>query len=155
MSVTMPSETPPLRARGTVSRLLPRVRPFFLPHGTPPSRGTQHAWSDLPSSCTVDALEHSLSLLPQIDISSMINPGTPSENIVDAVHNLKPFLPSGCEVLGEGDLKIAGSYPIDAGGFADVWAGKMNDGTMVAVKSFRRYSSSSCLPVYLVSSVHY
>jgi len=80
----------------------------------------------------------------------MANPSTPPEHLVDAVRDLKPILPIGCELLGQGDLKIMGSHPIDAGGIADVWAGKMNDGTTVAIKSHRCYSASSRLPIYLV-----
>ena len=95
------------------------------------------------------------SLPPEIDLSPMNNPGTQPENLIDAVRNLQPFLPSGCELLGQGDLKITCSYPIDAGGFADVWLGEMNDGMTVAIKSHRYYSSSSCLSVYLVSTEHY
>ena len=102
-------------------------------------------------SCTVDTLDHSLSLPPEIDLSPMNNPGTPPEHLVDAVRNLGPFLPAGCELLGQGDLKIIGSCPIDAGGFADIWVGERDDGTKVAIKSYRYYSSSSCLPIYLVS----
>jgi len=152
----MSSKTLPLRTRATVFHLIPRVRLLFYPHGISPSRGRQRAWSDLRSSVrNVDAPENSLSLPPQIDLSQMINPGTPPEHIVDAVRSLKPFLPIGYEVLGQGDLTITGSCPINAGGFANVWAGKMKDGTVVAVKSHRHYSSSSCLPVYLVSSKCY
>ena len=103
------------------------------------------------SSHAVDLLDHSLSLPPEIDLSSLNNPGTPPEHLVDAVQNLGPFLPTGCELLGQGDLKIVGSSPVDAGGFADIWVGEMDDGTKVAIKSYRYYSSSSCLPTYLVS----
>ena len=81
----------------------------------------------------------------------MANYGTLPEELVDAVHHLKPFLPIGCEFLGQDDLKIVGPYPIDAGGLADVWAGEKTDGTRLAIKSHRCYSSSSHLPVYLVS----
>jgi len=81
----------------------------------------------------------------------MTDPSTPPEHLIDAVRNLKPFLPIGYGMLGQGDLKILGSYPVDASGFADVWIGELNDGTAVAIKSLRYYSSSSRLPVYLVS----
>lgn len=77
------------------------------------------------------------------------------EHLVGAVHNLKPFLPSGCEILGHGDLKITGSRPVDAGGFADIWVGERDDGTKVAIKSHRCYSSSSCSPIYSVSVERY
>jgi hypothetical protein len=84
----------------------------------------------------------------------MIDSSTPSEHLVDVVHNLKPFLPNGCEMLGQGDLKITGSHPIGAGGFADIWVGKRGNGTKVAIKSYRYYSSSNCLPIYSVGVEH-
>jgi len=139
------------RARSTVSRLLLYPRPPFDPRGTSPSRGGRHEQCGF--SCVADTPDQSLP--PEIDLSPMNNPGTPPEKLIDAVRSLKLFLPSKCELLGQGDLKITGSYPIDAGGFADVWVGQMNDGTTVAIKSHRYYASSSCLPVYLVSTEHY
>ena len=91
------------------------------------------------------------SLSLEIDSSPTDNSGTPPENLADAIRRLKPFLPAGCKLLGQGDLKVVGSRPIDAGGFADIWAGEMNDGTAVVIKSPRCHSSSSCLPAYSVS----
>ncbi|KAF9646912.1 kinase-like protein [Thelephora ganbajun] len=79
----------------------------------------------------------------------MNDPGTPPEQLVDAVRNLSPFLLNGSEMLGQEDLKITGPHPINAGGFANVWVGERNDGTTVAIKSYRYYASSSCLPIYL------
>jgi len=147
----MVSNCLPFYARSAVSRFPLYPRSPFHPHGTPPSRGGRHERCGF--SCVVDTQYQSLP--PEIDLSPMNNPGTPPETLIDAVRNLKPFLPSGYELLGQGDLKITSSYPIDAGGFADVWVGEMNDGTTVAIKSHRYYSSSSCLPVYLVSTEHY
>jgi hypothetical protein len=132
------------------TRLLVHLRLLFHPQGAPPSRGTQYDWCGMPSR-TVDALGHWLSLPPEIDLSPMNSPGTPPERLVEAVRNLGPFLSVGCEMLGQGDLKIVGSRPVDAGGFADIWIGERDDGTKVAIKSYRYYSSSSCLPIYLVS----
>ena len=146
----MPSKYPPLHTRDIFPRLLIYLRLLFHLQGTPPSRDAQHDRCGI-SSRVVDPLDHSLSLPSEIDLSSLNNPGTPPEHLVDAVQNLGPFLPIGCELLGQGDLKIVGSSPVDAGGFADVWVGEMDDGTKVAIKSYRYYSSSSCLPTYLVS----
>jgi len=153
-SVVMPSKCPPFHTRDVFPHLLMYLRLLFHPQGTPPSRDAQHDWCGMPSS-TTDALDHSLSLLPEIDLSSLNNPGTPPEHLVDAVRNLGPFLPIGCELLGQGDLKVVGSSPVDAGGFADIWVGERDDGTKVAIKSYRYYSSSSCLPTYLVSVDRY
>lgn len=146
----MPSKHLPSHAGGTFSRLLVHLRLLFHPQGTSPPRGAQHEWCDEPS-CTTCLPDQSQSLPPEINLSPMINPGAPPEHLVNAVEDLKSFLPVGCDLLGQGDLKIIGSRPIDAGGFADVWLGEMNDGTVVAIKSHRYYSSSSCLPMYLVS----
>jgi hypothetical protein len=106
-------------------------------------------------SRAADIPDQSQFLPPEIELSPMSDPGTPPEHIVDIVHKLKPFLPSGCGLLGQGDLKITGLCPIDVGGFAEVWVGETNDGTRVAIKVHRYYSSSSCLPVCLVSDEHY
>ena len=87
----------------------------------------------------------------EVDLSTMANPSALPEDLVNAVRDLKPFLPIGCEILGEDDLTIVGAHPIDAGGFADVWVGERNDGTVVAIKSHRQCSLSSRLPIYTVS----
>jgi len=150
ISVEMPSKYPPFHARDIFPRLLMYLRLLFHPQGTPPFRDAQHDRCGM-TSRAVDPLGHLLSLLSEIDLSSLSDPGTPPEHLVDAVRNLGPFLPTGCELLGQGDLKIVGSTPVDAGGFADIWAGERDDGTKVAIKSYRYYSSSSCLPTYLVS----
>jgi len=146
----MPSKNLPLYARDTFSRLLLYIRLSFHSRQTSPSRSTQREWCSVPS-CAVDTPDQSQSLPPEIDLSPFTDPGTPPEHLVDAVRRLEPSLPIGCELLGHGDLKIVGSHPIDAGRFADVWVGEMNDGTTVAIKSLRYYSSSSCLPICLVS----
>lgn len=148
--MVMPSKC--LRARDAFLRLLYPLL-LFRPQGNPPPGATHHGWCRIPSP-VVDALDHPFSLPPGIDLSPMDNPGTP-EHLVGAVHNLKPFLPSGCEIMGQGDLKIIGSCPIDAGGFADIWIGERDDGTKVAIKSQRYYSSSSCLCIYSVSVERY
>jgi len=147
--LAMPTTKHLLRARDAFPHLLIYLRLLFYPQGTPPSRGARHDRCDMPSH-TIDALDHSLSLPPDIDLSPVNNTGTPPEHLVDTVRNLGPLLPIGCELLGQGDLKIIGSSPVDAGGFADIWVGERDDGTKVAIKSYRYYSSSSCLPTYLV-----
>jgi hypothetical protein len=52
--------------------------------------------------------------------------------------------------LEQEDVKVIGARPIDAGGFADVWAGEMGD-RKVAVKSYRCYASANYMPTYKVS----
>ena len=104
---------------------------------------TQLCHTEAPKQLELPALE--------IVLSSVTNPGTPPEHLVDAVRCLKPFLPIGCELLGQDDLRIVGSSPIDADGFADVWVGERNDGTVVAIKSHRHHATLSCRSIYLVS----
>ena len=147
----MPSKHFPFHARNAFSRFLMYPRPLCHPQGIPPPRHTQHEWCDTPSR-TVDALDHSLSLPLEIDLSPLDSPDTPPEHLVDAVRNLGPFLPTGCELFEQEDLKIVGIHPIDAGGFADLWVGVRKDGTKVAIKSHRCFSSLSCLPAYLVNA---
>jgi len=150
----MPSKHLPLHAKATFSRILVYLRLLFHPHGTSYPRGAQHDWCDV-STCAADTPDQSQSFPPEIDLPFVNNPDTPPERLVDAIQNLKPFLPTGCELLGQGDLKIISSHPIDAGGFADVWVGERHDGTKVAIKSYRCHSSSTCLPIYLVSNECY
>ena len=150
----MLSKRLPFSAGDAFPRLLLYLRMLFHSQGTP-SRGTHRDQYRMPSRA-VNALGHSPSLPPEINLSPTNNT-TPSEaQFVGAVQNLKPFLPNGCEMLGQGDLRIVGSRPINAGGFANVWDGELtDDGTRVAIKSHRYYSSSSCLPIYLVSVERY
>lgn len=134
----------------TISQPFVNPRPFF--HLRNSFSSSAHRERRDVASCIVEEQDELQWLPPDIDLSFMNNPGTSPEHFVDAVRRLKPSLPIGCELLGQGDLRILGSYPIDAGGFADVWLGEKSDGTLVAVKSHRYYSSSSCLPIYSVSS---
>ena len=147
----IPQKHLPPRSRDNFSRLLVYLRLLVHPQGASPSRGVQDERRGMVSQ-TAGALDHSLSFPPEVDLSAITDPGTPPEYLVAAVWNLQPLLPIDCEMFGQDDLCIVGSHPIDAGGFADVRVGKMNDGTTVAIKSYRYYSSSSCLPVYMVST---
>jgi hypothetical protein len=138
-----------LQVRDTFSRLLRYLRPLFHLHETPTPKRTQYEGCGTPP-CGVIAPDWLQSPLPELDLSPINGIGASPERLVIAVQKLKPFLPTGYELLAHGDLEITGQLPIDAGGFADVWAGEWN-GTLVAIKSYRCYSSSNCLPVYLVS----
>jgi len=153
MSVARPFKRLPFHAGETVSPLLRLLRPSHS-HGSLSSRGERREWCGLPSYI-VDTPDQSWSLPLEIDLSLVNSPGTQPEHLVDAVRSLRPFLPVGCELLGQEDLKLVGSHPIDAGGFADVWVGEKNNGATVAIKSLRHYSSSSCVPIYLVSGERY
>lgn len=52
--------------------------------------------------------------------------------------------------MEQGTLEFIGEHPIDAGGAADVWAGKIGDRT-VAIKAYRCYSSTDNVVTYVVS----
>ena len=149
----MVSKHLPSQAKIDLFHFLRYPRRLSLPHEPPSSGGIRRGWCDVP--CTPSSLDHSQLLLPEVDLSSLSGPGTSQERLVVTVKNLKPLLPSGCEVLGEEDLQISGLHPVSGGGFAEVWAGQMKDGTRVAIKSQRCYSSSSCLPAFLVSGECY
>ena len=142
----------PSQAKSKLLCLLRYPRRILPPHGFS-SRGARRKRCDV--SCAPRSSDRSQPLLPDLDLSFMNDPGTPPEQLVVAVQNLKPFLPSGCEVLGEGDLKIPGPYPASGDGFAEMWVGEMKDGTRVAIKSQRRHASSSSLPAFLVSYRRY
>ena len=140
---------PPSQAESNVLRLLRYPRLLLLPNGSPSSKHARRERCDIP--CNPRSSGLSQLLPPAIDLAFMGNPGTTPEQLVVAVQNLMPLLPSGYEVLGEGDIKILGSHPVSEGGFAEVWVGEMKDGTRVAIKSQRRHSSLDCLPAFLVS----
>lgn len=125
-------------------------RLFYL-QKMPPLESAQQEGGEI-LSCLAEASGQPDSLPPDIDLSPLTNPAALPRHFVDAVRRLKSFLPIGCELLGQGDLEVIGSYPIDVGGFAEIWVGRRNDGTRVAIKSHRYYSSSSCLSIYSVSN---
>ena len=82
----------------------------------------------------------------QIDHSPATDPGT----LVDLAGRLRSFLPPGYRWLEQDDLKVVGTLPVDAGGFADVWVGGVGD-QRVAVKSYRCFTSADYIPTYNVS----
>ena len=84
--------------------------------------------------------------LPEADHSTTADAGT----LVHLADQLQLPLPPNCRRLRQEDLKIVGTGPLDAGGFADVWVGEMGD-QAVAVKSYRCYASANCAPTYKVS----
>jgi len=150
-SLGYPQQHPPLYATmSPLLRLLAHLCRLSHSHEASPLRSAQYEESKI-HSCLADALVQLESPSSEIDPSPMADSSTPPEHLVDAIRRLGPFLPIGCEVFGLGDLEVVGSHPIDAGGFADVWAGERNDGTVVAIKSPRCHSLSSCLPAYSVS----
>ena len=79
--------------------------------------------------------------------------GTDLGTLVNLAGQLQQFLPPNYRWLGQGDLRVAGIRPIDAGGFADVWVGEMGE-QKVAVKSYRCYASADHMPTYNVSYPH-
>ena len=105
-------------------------------------------------SPTVDAGQ-SESFPIEIDQPFPISYGALCEHVhlVDLVRHLRSLLPSGCEWLEQGALEVVGEHPVDAGGVADVWVGKMGD-RRIAIKAYRFYSSSNYLPTYLVSGAY-
>ena len=71
------------------------------------------------------------------------------DTLINLAGRLRPFLLSSSRWFGQEDLKVVGTFPIGAGGFADVWDGKVGD-RRVAVKSYRSYTSADCMLTYKV-----
>jgi len=71
--------------------------------------------------------------------------------IVDLAPHLPSLLSASCEWLDRGALEVDGEHPVNAGGVADIWVGMMGN-RKVAVKSYRRNSSSDHRMTYVVSS---
>lgn len=108
----------------------------------------------MPSSIAdvYDRLRPSLSEIYQ---PPPVDPSAPCEHLAGLMPHLQSLLPDGCEwlergALERGALEFVGDHPVDAGGFADVWVGAMGS-RRVAIKSYRRYSSSDNLLAYAVS----
>ena len=74
-----------------------------------------------------------------------------SQHYMQMAHALQPFMPSTCRFLNPGDVKLVGTHPMAAGGFADIWEATY-EGRRVAFKSYRCYTSSDVAPV---AEVHY
>ena len=124
-------------------RLPTTLRLIFHPN-TPLERGC------VPSGTA--GVHHDQSMPPPLGVerSLPIDPDALREHLVDLVSHLPPLLPDSCKWLEQGDLEFFGEQPIDAGGIADVWVGMMGD-RKIAIKSYRYYSSSDYLPIYVVS----
>lgn len=130
------SRRSPFYPKALFSRL-----PTYLRRLSHPDTSLEGVGSPLP---TTDVPDQFGSSPPGID------PGALCEHIVDLVHHLQSLLPSDCKWLEEGAIEVVGERPVDAGGFADVWVGMMEN-RKVAIKSYRCYSSSDYLPTYVVS----
>jgi len=79
-----------------------------------------------------------------------VDPIALCEHIVDLVHHLPSPLSASCEWLDQGALEVDGERPVNAGGVADIWVGMMGN-RKVAIKSYRRSSSSDHQLTYVVS----
>ena len=115
--------------------------PLALP--TPP-RSVPLEWNDVLS---YDIHSHYQSESSPTDCS----PTTDIGIFLDMAGRLRPSLPADCLWLGQEDAKVIGTHPIDAGGFADVWAGEMGD-RKIAIKSYRCHASADYAQIYWVSN---
>ena len=70
-------------------------------------------------------------------------------NHPDLILGSHPPLPSVCNRLEEGDVQMVESWPISAGGFADLWRGSL-EGRQVAIKSYRYYTCSGPSGIFSV-----
>ena len=86
----------------------------------------------------------------EFELSLPVDPETQHEYLRDLVLRLQESLPVGFQQLDQGVLEVVGRFPVGAGGVADIWLGMMGN-RKVAIKSYRRYSSSDWLPSCVVS----
>ena len=103
-----------------------------------------------PASYPIEVPTQSKSLPPETDLLHPVDHFALCEYLVGLMCPLRSLLPGSCEWLEQGALEFVGEHPVDAGGAADVWAGKMGD-RKVAIKSFRCYSSTDYVVTYVVS----
>ena len=85
--------------------------------------------------------------------STSTDPGALCEHLVGLVSNLRPLLPAGCGWLEQGSIEVVGEHPVDGGGVADLWVGRIGN-RKVAIKAYRYDSSSNCSVAYTVSATH-
>lgn len=65
-----------------------------------------------------------------------------SQHPVWLARALKSFVPSTCRFLSPEDVTPTGSYPMAAGGFADIWEATY-ERRKVALKCYRYHSTSN------------
>ena len=92
------------------------------------------------------------SFQPEVDRPLPIDPNAISEHLVDLARHFRSLLP-GSERVEEGTLEVIGERPVDAGGVADVWVGRMGN-RKIAIKAYRYNSSSNYLSTFVVSSAY-
>jgi len=132
------------RSKCPLSRLLTSIRLIFCPDTS--LKGASS------TSCPVSGPAQSELFPPDFDRPPQADPDALCEHLVGLVSHLRSLLPSCCKWLEQGSLEFVGEYPVDAGGTADVWAGKMGDRT-IAIKTYRCYSSTDCVMTYTVSGI--
>ena len=86
-----------------------------------------------------------------IDQSFPTDPGALGDHLIDLVAHLRPLLPAGCGWLEQGSPEVFWGQPVDAGGVADIRAGKIGN-RKVAIKVYRYDSSSNYSVTYAVSA---
>lgn len=65
------------------------------------------------------------------------------------VQAFRPLMPSSCCFIDSEDVKLIGSCPVAAGGFADIWEAT-HDNRKVSLKSYRCYTSSDSAHIFEV-----
>ena len=83
------------------------------------------------------------------------DPGAIRQHLVELASRLRPLLSASCGTswLEQGSIEVIGEHPIDAGGVADILAGKMGN-RKVAIKVYRCNSSSNCSMTFTVSATY-
>ena len=86
----------------------------------------------------------------ELELLFPADPEAQRADLLDLLLCLQESLPTGCRFLEQGALEVVGQSPVDAGGIAEVWEGRM-DGHKVATKSYRCYLASDRLLTCVVS----
>ena len=72
------------------------------------------------------------------------------ELLVEFVLQLRPLLPDDCAWLGDRSIELVSDCPVDAGEFANILIGMMEN-RKLAIKHYRICSSSDYFPTYMVN----
>jgi hypothetical protein len=105
----------------------PRSAPRTPPKGVPPGEG--------------DALSHNIRSPESSPLEADYSVTIDTSTLVNMADRLRHSPPADCLWLEQEDLKVVGTHPIDAGGFADVWVGEL-DNRKVVIKSYRCSASA-------------
>ena len=98
-----------------------------------------------------DTLSHDIRSPQSSPLETGYSLTTDTGTLANMTGRLRSSLPTNCLLLSPEDLKVAGTLPIDAGGFADILFGELGD-QKIAIKSYRHCASTDYTQIYRVSN---